>query len=135
MARGVDKFAHLGALKGENGKTIAVLGSGIDEKSIYPYENLKVYERIIEEGGAILSEYPLKTKPYSYNFPYRNRIISALSDVIIVVQASKNSGSLITVDYALSQGKDIYVYNSHNINLECFSGNKSLIEDGAKIIM
>jgi len=74
------------------------------------------------------------TNPFSYNFPYRNRIISGLSDAVIVVQAFKNSGSLITVDYALSQGKDVFVYKNSNINDEYFLGNKMLIEDGAKII-
>lgn len=135
LARGVDKYAHLGCLDNLNGgKTIAVLGSGIDDKSFYPWENRKVFERIIDEGGAIISEYPLWTEPYAYNFPYRNRIISGLSNGIIVVQASRKSGSLITVDYALEQGKDVYVYKDKNINKESFSGNKLLIEQGAKII-
>lgn len=88
----------------------------------------------MESGGAIISEYPLKTKPLPYNFPYRNRIISGLSDFIIVVQASIKSGSLITVDYALEQGKDVYVYKDENINKEEFGGNKLLIEQGAKVI-
>lgn len=134
LARGIDKYAHLGCLEGKNGKAVAVLGSGIDDKSIYPFENRRVFERIIESGGAVISEYPIGSKPLSYNFPYRNRIISGLSDEIIVVQASKKSGSLITVDYALNQGKDIYVYQGKNINENHFSGNKMLIEEGAKII-
>lgn len=111
-----------------------MLGSGLDDESFYPYENRKVFERILENNGAVISEYPLKTKPLKYNFPYRNRIISGLSDKIFVIQASKNSGSLITVDYALNQGKDVYVYKSPNIDKEYFSGNKLLIEEGAKII-
>lgn len=135
LARGIDKYAHLGCLDNLNGgKTIAVLGSGIDDKSFYPLENRRVFERIIVEGGAIISEYPLFTEPYAYNFPYRNRIISGLSNRIIVVQASRKSGSLITVDYALEQGKDVYVYKDKNINEESFSGNKLLIEQGANII-
>lgn len=116
------------------GKTIAVLGSGLDKKSIYPLENIRVFERIIENGGSVISEYPIGTKPLTYNFPYRNRIISGLSNGIVVVQASKKSGSLITVDYALEQGKDVYVYKNLEIDKEYFSGNKLLIEQGAKII-
>lgn len=130
LAIGIDKYAHLGALD-VKGKTVAVLGNGIDEYSFYPQENKKVYERIIENRGAVISEYPLFTKPYQYNFPYRNRIISGLSDKIFVIQASKKSGSLITVDYAIDQGKDIYVYKSKDIEKESFEGNKTLIEEGA----
>jgi DNA processing protein len=134
LARGVDKYAHLGALENSPSKTIAILGNSVEDENIYPYENKRVFERIIENKGAIISEYPLGTKPIGYNFPYRNRIISGLSSKIIVVQASKKSGSLITVDYALEQGKDVYVYKSPNINNEHFSGNKMLIEEGAEII-
>ena len=134
LARGIDKYAHLGCLESNSSKTIAVLGTGIDDNSFYPVENKRVFERIIENEGAIVSEYPLGTEPFSYNFPYRNRIISGLSDKVIVVQASKKSGSLITVDYALNQGKDVFVYKSKNINFKCFEGNKILIEQGAKTI-
>lgn len=134
LARGVDKFAHLGALEINFGKTIAVLGSGLDEKSFYPRENLRVFERIIENGGIVVSEYPLGTKPLSYNFPYRNRIISGLSNKIIIMQASIKSGSLITVDYALEQGKDIFVFRPEkSINSKNFEGNFELINQGAKI--
>ena len=132
LARGVDKFAHLGSFSDKSkGKTIAVLGNGIEHENIYPYENTKVYENILKTGGAIISEYPLGTKPYPYNFPYRNRIISGLSDKIILIQASLKSGSLITVDYALEQGKDIYVLHDKNIDFPEFEGNKLLIEQGA----
>ena len=135
LARGVDKFAHLGSLDSSSkGKTIAVLGNGIESENIYPLENKKIYEKILESNGTIISEYSLKTKPLPYNFPYRNRIISGLSDKIIVVQASLKSGSLITVDYALEQGKDVYVLNDKNINSFAFEGNKLLIEQGAKTI-
>ena len=135
LARGVDKFAHLGSLDSNSkGKTIAILGNGIESENIYPLENKKIYEKILELNGTIISEYPLKTKPLPYNFPYRNRIISGLSDKIIVVQASLKSGSLITVDYALEQGKDVYVLNDKNVNSFAFEGNKLLIEQGAKKI-
>ena len=112
-----------------------MLHVGLDKKSFYPSENLKVYERIVKEGGCVLSEYPIGTIPRPYYFPHRNRLISGLSDKIFVVQASNiNSGSMITVDYALEQGKDIYVYKSKNIGNKFFEGNKLLIEEGAKIL-
>ena len=141
LARGIDKFAHLGCIDAnvlnENkriGKTIAVLGSGIDDMSFYPKENYKVFERILENDGCVLSEYPVGTEPKSINFPYRNRIISGLSDKIIIVQAGMKSGSLITVDYALDQGKDILVIEPfQNVNFDYFKGNIELINQGAKI--
>ena len=108
LARGIDKYAHLGALESKNGKTIAVVGTGVDDESVYPLENKRIYERILEKGGTIISEYPIKTKPISYNFPARNRIISGLSDKILVVEANEESGSLITVDFALEQGKEVF---------------------------
>lgn len=111
-----------------------MLACGLDENSFYPYENIKVFQRIIDEGGAVISEYPIGRKPEQYYFPYRNRIISGLSDKIFVVQASTiKSGSMITVDHALEQGKDIYVYKSKNIDKSYFDGNRLLIEEGAKI--
>ena len=134
LAKGVDKFAHLGCLEINIGKTIAVLGSGIDNLSFYPKENFRVFERIIENGGCILSEYPVGTEPASYNFPYRNRIISGLADKIIIVQAGIKSGSLITVDFALEQGKDIFVITPPtNSKIKYFYGNIELINQGAKI--
>ena len=105
MARGIDTFAHIGCLLG-NGKTIAVLGSGLN--NIYPKENEKLFHRIIEKGGVIISEYQPQEKPISEHFPARNRIISGLCDKLIVVEAAKRSGTFITVDFALEQGKEIY---------------------------
>ncbi len=107
---------------------------GLDKNSFYPLENFKVYERIIQEEGCIISEYPIGRKPKPYYFPYRNRLISGLSNQIFVVQASSlKSGSMITVDYALEQGKDVYVYQSKNLENQYFAGNRMLIEEGAKI--
>lgn len=108
LALGIDKYAHLGALDSNIGKTIAVLGSGVGDNDIYPYQNYKVFERILENGGAIVSEYGIGSKPEKHHFPERNRIISGLSNKIIVVEAKKKSGSLITANWALEQGKDIY---------------------------
>ena len=106
MAKGIDSYSHIGAVCA-NGKTIAVIGNGLD--TIYPKENKNLEENIINSGGAILSEYPLGTKPEKMNFPARNRIISGLSKAVVVIEAKEKSGTLITVDFALEQGRDVYV--------------------------
>ncbi len=105
LAKGIDSVAHENAYKNV-GKTIAVLGSGLD--IIYPEENKILASMIVNNGGLIISEYPLGTKPISSNFPRRNRIISGLSDSVVVVEAKRKSGTMITVDCALEQGKDVY---------------------------
>lgn len=105
LAKGIDSAAHIGTLQAK-GKTIAVIGTGID--LIYPKENKNLMEQIIRNGGTIISEYPLGTKPDKENFPRRNRLISGLSDGVLVVEAREKSGALITVDYGLEQGKNIY---------------------------
>lgn len=130
LAKGIDSYSHMGALKG-NGKTIAVLGSGLAQ--IYPKENIKLALNIIEEGGTIISEYPIDEMPNRLNFPARNRIISGLSDKLIIVEARKNSGSLITADYALEQGKEIYAVPG-NITSNISEGTNTLIKEGANII-
>lgn len=130
LAAGIDKFAHLGALESKIGKTIAVLGTGISDNEIYPFENKKLFENILESKGTIISEFKLGTKPLKYNFPLRNRIISGLSTKLIVVEAAKNSGSLITADFALEQGKDIYAVPG-NITSENSVGTNELIKQGA----
>lgn len=129
LARGVDTFAHLGALSTE-GKTIAVLGSGIDV--VYPKENAKYYKEISEKG-LIISEYIVGTSPKSENFPQRNRIISGLSDGVLVVEARKNSGTMITTDFALEQGKELYVIPG-NITSNLSVGTNNLIKEGAKLV-
>lgn len=108
LALGIDKYAHLGALDSEIGKTVAVLGCGIGDDDIYPFQNYKVFERILEKGGAVVSEYCIGDKPEKHHFPARNRIISGLSDKVIIVEAKKRSGSLITANWALEQGKDVF---------------------------
>lgn len=130
LAVGIDKFAHLGALESKTGKTIAVLGTGISDNEIYPFENKKLFENILESKGTIISEFKLGTKPLKYNFPLRNRIISGLSKKLIVVEAAQNSGSLITADFALEQGKDIYAVPG-NITSENSVGTNELIKQGA----
>ncbi len=129
LAKGVDTKAHIGALS-TLGNTVAVLGNGIDV--VYPPENIRVYEKIIEKG-IIISEFATGTRPDRKNFPMRNRIISGLSYATIMVQAQEKSGALITVDYALAQGREVYIapYDEKDSN---FFGNHKLYKDGAKII-
>lgn len=105
LAKGIDMYSHIGAIMAKR-PTIAVLGNGLD--IIYPEENKKIYEEIIQTGGTIISEYIIGTKPEKMNFPARNRIISGLSDGILVVEAGISSGTIITVDFGLEQGKSIY---------------------------
>lgn len=97
LALGIDTYAHLGAMHGKYAKTIAVLGNGLDIRDIYPKENVKLFEKILENDGTILSEYIPGTKANKYNFPQRNRIVSGVSDKILVVEATNKSGTLITV--------------------------------------
>lgn len=132
LAIGIDKYAHLGALESNIGRTIAVIGTGVSENEMYPLQNKKVFERILENEGTIVSEFKLGTKPEKYNFPLRNRIISGLSEKIIVVEAKENSGSLITVDYALEQGKDVFAVPG-NIISENSKGTNNLIKEGAYV--
>ena len=132
LAVGIDKYAHLGALESQVGKTIAVLGTGISDEEFYPYENKKVYDRILENGGTIVSEFKLGTKANKYNFPHRNRIISGLAEKIVIVEAKEKSGSLITADFALEQGKDVFAVPG-NIDSITSKGTNKLIYDGANI--
>lgn len=130
LAKGIDTYSHIGCMKGK-GKTIAVLGSGINE--IYPKENINLANQIINNGGTIVSEYTLGIQPERLNFPARNRIISGLSNKIVIIEARKKSGSIITADYALEQGKDIFVVPG-NINDKFSEGSNELIKEGANII-
>ncbi len=129
MAKGIDRFAHEGCLNA-GGKTIAVLGSGADV--CYPRENAKIYERI-KTQGCILSEYDPGVPPIAKQFPARNRIISGIASRVVVVEARKKSGSLITMDYALEQGKDIYAVPGR-ITDELSRGCNALIAQGAGMI-
>ena len=130
LAKGIDSCAHIGTIKA-NGKTIAVVGNGLD--IVYPRENQYLYEKIVEENGAIISEYPLGTEPEKMNFPARNRIISGISKGIIVIEAKKKSGTLITVDFALEQGRDVYVVPGNIKSLNSV-GTNDLIKQGAKMV-
>lgn len=129
LAKGIDSYAHLGSLN--NGNTIAVLGNGLD--MIYPKENLELANEIIKRGGTIISEYPCGTKPDKMKFPARNRIISGISSGIIVIEAKEKSGTLITVDFALEQGRDVFVVPG-NINSINSVGTNDLIKQGARLV-
>lgn len=128
LARGIDSAAHKGALKG--GRTVAVLGSGLD--TIYPRENRSLIEKIIEKG-AVISEFPLGSPPAGFHFPIRNRIISGLSLALVVVEAAKRSGSLISARFALEQGREVMAVPG-NITSELSQGTNWLIKSGAKLV-
>ena len=130
LARGIDTYAHMGAIAGK-GKTIGVIGCGLD--IVYPKENKMLFNKIIETEGAIISEYVVGTKPEAKNFPERNRIISGLSDGIAVIEARERSGTFITVDFALEQGKNIYAVPG-NITSFSSEGTNELIKQGAKVL-
>ena len=131
MALGIDTFAHSEAIK-QNGNTIAVLGCGFDY--IYPEENIELFNKIIENNGLVISEYPPKTKAILSKIPYRNRIISGLSMGVLVVEATLGrSGSLVTARYAKEQNKKIFSVPG-NINLKTSKGTNWLIKEGAKLV-
>jgi len=129
LARGIDTAAHRGALKA-NGYTLGVLGSGVDV--VYPPENKGLVQQM-QEQGAVISEYPLGTYPLAGNFPARNRIISGLSQGVLVIEAGSRSGALITVDFALEQGRDVFALPG-NINSPFSQGTNQLLKEGAKLV-
>jgi len=130
LARGIDSIAHKTALE-MSGRTIAVLGSGVD--IIYPSENRSMAAEIVEGHGALISEFPIGTKPEARNFPPRNRVISGLSMGVIVVEAGKRSGALITADFALEQDREVFAVPG-NITSPASRGTNALIQEGAKLV-
>lgn len=130
LAHGIDRYAHEGALEA-GGKTWAVLGCGAD--ICYPKENLALYEAIQQNGG-LLTEFPPGVPPVSWHFPIRNRIISALADLILVIEARARSGSLITADYGLEQGKSVWAVPGKNADA-LSQGCNRLISQGAGIAL
>jgi DNA processing protein len=129
MARGIDGVAHAAALEG-GGRSVAVLGSGVDV--IYPGEHKDLYHRIIQ-AGAVISELPMGTPPYSYNFPSRNRLISGLCLGVMVVEATEKSGSLITARLALEQGREVFAVPGEAGSSRS-RGTHRLIREGAKLV-
>jgi len=129
LARGIDTAAHKGALAA-GGRTIAVLGSGLDV--IYPPENKQLAEDITK-SGAVISEFAPNTRPTRYNFPKRNRIISGLTLGVVIVEADKRSGSLITANFALGQGREVFALPG-KIDSATSCGTHDLIKQGAKLV-
>lgn len=130
LARGIDTAAHRGAIRGQ-GRTVAVLGTGID--AVYPKENKKLVDEILASGGAVVSQFPLGTPPLKDNFPYRNRIISGLSLGVLIVEASERSGSLITARLAMEQDREVMAVPGNITSRNSF-GTNYLIKSGAKLV-
>jgi DNA processing protein len=130
LAYGIDTHAHQTALDA-GGRTIAVLGNGID--ITYPAQNRKLADRIVEHG-ALVSEYPLGTQPESRNFPPRNRIISGLSLGVLVVEGAADSGAMITADFAAEQGREVFAVPGNILN-RASEGPNRLIQQGAKLVI
>lgn len=129
LAKGIDTQAHKGALSA-GGATVAVLGSGLNR--IYPHENKEIAQQI-SQRGLIISEYSLDTAPLSENFPRRNRIISGLAKGVIVIEAAKRSGALITANFALNQNREVFAVPGPINSLQS-QGPNSLLKEGAKLV-
>ncbi|KUJ97612.1 MULTISPECIES: DNA-processing protein DprA [Thermodesulfobacterium] len=128
LARGIDTIAHKVCLEVE-GKTIAILGSGLDV--VYPPENKPLFDKISDGYGAVVSEFPFGTSPRKENFPTRNRLISGFSEAILVVEAGKRSGTLITAKWALNQGKEVFAVPGSIFSPQS-EGTHFLIKSGAQ---
>lgn len=131
LALGIDTAAHLGAL-GQGGTTVAFLGCGVDR--IYPSSNKRLAQQVVDQGGALVSEYALQTPPLAHHFPERNRLISGASAAVIVIEASEKSGSLITARMALEQGRDVFAMPGP-VTSEVSRGCHRLIQQGAGLVL
>ncbi|HEY8225622.1 MAG TPA: DNA-processing protein DprA [Pyrinomonadaceae bacterium] len=131
FARGIDAAAHRGAIEG-HGRTVAVIGTGIDE--VYPRDHRKLADEVLGAGGAIVTQFPLATPPASENFPYRNRIISGLSLGVVVVEAAENSGSLITARLAIEQNREVFAVPGNITSRNSFGTNYLIKGAGAKLL-
>ena len=131
LARGIDAAAHRGALEA-GGRTVAVMGTGID--MVYPREHTKLVNQILENRGAVVSEFPLRTPPGPQNFPYRNRVISGLSLGVVVVEAAENSGSLITARLAMEQNREVFAVPGNITSRNSFGTNYLIKGAGAKLV-
>jgi len=132
LAPGIDTFSHQTSVEKEK-RTIAVLGTGLDEKSIYPKENIKLAENILKFNGCLLSEYPPGTSGSRFTFPQRNRIVSGLSQGVLVIESKRRGGSLITANYAFSQRRKVFALPGSIYSLNS-QGCHYLIKKGAKLI-
>ena len=133
LALGVDAHSHRVAIE-EKTRTIAVLGTGLDARSVYPSHNRHLANLIVEKGGAIISEFPIGTAPLKHHFPQRNRIISGLAKATLVIEAREKSGALITARDALEQNREVLAVPG-NIYSEMSKGPNSLIKHGAKVVL
>jgi DNA processing protein len=133
LAAGIDSAAHRAALTAK-GKTIAVFGTGVDDASIFPADNVHLAHDIIEHGGLLVSEYPAGTEGRPFTFPMRNRIISGLSRGVLVIEADRKSGSLITAKSALDQNRDVFAVPG-SIYWPRSVGTNLLIQEGARPVL
>ena len=131
MARGIDTCAHEGAMAGQ-GRTVAVLGCGVDVT--YPPENQELMERILDSGGAVISEYIPGTPPLSGNFPQRNRIISGLTRGTLLVEGARKSGAMITVNFALEQGRDVFAVPGSIYSPLSATPNRMIVDGAIPVI-
>ncbi|MGQ0763490.1 MAG: DNA-processing protein DprA [Acidobacteriota bacterium] len=131
MARGIDAAAHRGALEA-GGKTVAVMGTGLDR--FYPRDHSKLALNILQNGGALVTQFPLGTPPVSENFPYRNRVISGLSLGVVVIEAAENSGSLITARLAMEQNREVFAVPGNITSRNSFGTNYLIKGAGAKLV-
>lgn len=132
LAPGIDTFVHQICVEKKK-KTIAVLGTGLDEKSIYPQSNLSLVKKILEIGGCLISEYPPGTPGSKFSFPKRNRIIAGISLGVLIIEAKNKSGSLITADYAKKQNKKLFAVPGSIYSFNSLGCHK-LIKEGAKLV-
>lgn len=133
LAYGIDSLAHQAVVQ-RGGITVAVLGSGVDDESIYPPTNRGLAMTILQNGGALISEYPPKSEPLKYHFPQRNRIIAGLASKIVVVEASEGSGALITARLGLDYNREVLAVPGEIINPSAYGPNL-LISEGAKPVL
>ena len=132
LAIGIDALSHSAALNA-HGKTIAVLGSGVDEKSIYPPQNRNLAKRILENGGGIISEFPPGIEPLPHHFLQRNRIISGLARGVLIIEAPERSGALNTANHALEQGREVFAIPGPIFSKNS-RGTNTLIKMGARLV-
>lgn len=133
LALGIDSECHRAALK-NNLKTIAVLGSGLNPKVLYPQDNINLAQKIVEQGGLLISEYPSLTRPELYFFPKRNRILAGFAKATVVISGAQKSGTLVTAQIALDENREVFALPG-NINMYLCQGPNSLLAAGARVLL